>query len=120
MTLDEYFARTDNERLRAALSDAVAYLRLMPRAPATAAKIAELQRVLGKRDVMAAATDEYEWKIERFTVDGKAFRWRFADGSLCFEAEVPLREGVNYAEKLSVEQLDTLIDALVARRNNIV
>ena len=120
MPLAEYHQQIENERLRTALADAIAYLKLMPRAPVTSAKIAELEKSLNQRNTVAEIEDDKEWKIERFTPAGKAIRIRFADGHLHFETEIPLSEGVTFGEELTVAQLDALIDALVARRKNII
>lgn len=118
MSLAEHYQLIESERLRAALADAIAYLKLMPRAPVTSAKIAELEKVVNQPVSVGWGAEDRDWKIERVTPAGKSIRIRFADGHLRFETETPLNEGATFGEQLTVDQLDALIDALVAWRKN--
>ena len=119
MSLTDHFERLDNDRLRAALADASAYLKLMPRAPVTTSKIVELESVLNQKQTIGLIEEDKVWKVERYTPAGKALKISFSEGSLRFESEIPWREGSGFGYDLSVAEIDSLIDSLVTRRINI-
>lgn len=118
MSLTEHYQQIDNERLRAALVDAIAYLRLMPRVPVTSAKIADLEKALSLPKAIGQFEDGVAWQIERRTPIGEVLRVHFADSELRFETEAALPKGATVPYELTVADLDALIDVLVACRQN--
>lgn len=117
MSLSEHYQQIEIENLRFGLADAIAYLRLMPRVPMTSAKIVELEKALSQTKATGAIKECPEWKIERFHPGGKALRIRVVDGVIRFHTEKALPEGATVPYELTVAELDTLIDVLVACRH---
>lgn len=118
MSVTEHYLQLAIERLETALADAIVYLRLMPRAPVTTAKIAELEKVLAQKGTIRELEDDQQWKVERFTPAGHPLRMCFEDGELRFETGATLEAGASARFKLTPEQIDAFIDALAAHRQN--
>ncbi len=118
MRISEHYLQVKIERLEAALTGAITYLRLLPKVPVTTRKISELEEALNPEDNFQEFETNRQWGVERLTPAGQPIRINFNDGELRFEAgvEVPANTPVSY--KLSREQLDSLIDALIVWRRN--
>ena len=118
MSITEHYLQLDIERLESALADAIAYLHLMPRAPVTTAKIAELEKVLSQKGAIREFEAQQQWKVKRFTPAGHSLRMCFLDGELRFETGVEVEAGASVRFELTPEQIDALVDALTAHRLN--
>ena len=118
MTLNEHNLQVQNETLREALHDAIAFLKLMPRSPITLSKIAQLEKILSLP--IAASFFEFPepWKREMFTPAGHPLRVIVEGCEIRFETGIPLESGSQVRFKLDRQQIDALVVSLALQRQS--
>ena len=116
MSLAEHHLQLENEALRRALQSAVDYLRMMPRCPATQAKIAALEKMLAPTVVPKELAETRPWSVERITPTGETLTIRVANGEMRFENQCALPQNSTVPYHLNHAEIDSLIATLLADR----
>ena len=120
MSLELLRLQQENERLHTALSDAIAYLRLMPIAPVTQAKIRDLTNALESTAACVEAIGNGPpWELLKFTPAGLRLALSLHNGALHFSTQVSLPKDAQVDWRMDKANLDALIEALIAERREV-
>ena len=119
MTLKEHHLACQNELLVKALQQAIDFLKLMPRAPITQAKIVQLEQKLNLPLGQYQLEQPTAWKMERVTPAGESLCVSVVNGEIRFETGTLLARGSKVPFALGVHDIDALIAALASQRESL-